>query len=305
MHRRYQYINIPTEIVRTVVAVAELGSFSKAGNKLGLSQPAISAQMKRLQILVGGDIFEKSGGGVALSPKGKLILAHAKKLLDANDQILSIGGAENDAQPIRLGLSTIFIGQLLDSLPSVKLASQLSIACDHSAGLTKAFVDGYLDIACLVMPEHPPDLGEVIFAWEEEAVWTRSRDFVLGHASPVPLIGWPGSPQDASMISAIEKAGLTYRFVLTSSDHHVRISAVAAGIGIMSIPLRLLVPPLIVAKEYYLPKLDPVRARIVVRENFDPGHITPLIDALKALAPSRRQKASAARNGESVAANPV
>jgi len=155
------------------------------------------------------------------------------------------------------------------------------------------------------MPEHPPDLGEVIFAWEEEAVWTRSRDFVLGHASPVPLIGWPGSPQDASMISAIEKAGLTYRFVLTSSDHHVRISAVAAGIGIMSIPLRLLVPPLIVAKEYYLPKLDPVRARIVVRENFDPGHITPLIDALKALAPSRRQKASAARNGESVAANPV
>jgi len=139
MHRRYQYINIPTEIVRTVVAVAELGSFSKAGNKLGLSQPAISAQMKRLQILVGGDIFEKSGGGAALSPKGKLILAHAKKLLDANDQILSIGGAENDAQPIRLGLSTIFIGQLLDSLPSVKLASQLAIACDHSAGLTKAF----------------------------------------------------------------------------------------------------------------------------------------------------------------------
>src|SRR5580692_11183677 len=106
MHRRYQYINIPTEIIRTVIAISELGSFSKAGAKLGLSQPAISAQMKRLQGLVSGDVFEKAGGGISFTPMGRLILTHAKKLLDANDQILSIGGAENDAQQIRLGLST-------------------------------------------------------------------------------------------------------------------------------------------------------------------------------------------------------
>src|SRR5580698_3706514 len=123
MHRRYQYINIPTEIVRTVVAISELGSFSKAGTKLGLSQSAISAQMKRLQALVGGDIFEKSGNGLSLSAKGRLILTHARKLLDANDQILSIGGSENDAQPTRLGLSAAFIDQFLDGLPQVKLAS--------------------------------------------------------------------------------------------------------------------------------------------------------------------------------------
>jgi DNA-binding transcriptional LysR family regulator len=290
MHRRYQYINIPTEIVRTVVAISELGSFSKAGAKLGLSQPAISAQMKRLQILVGGDIFEKSGGGIVLSPKGKLILTHAKKLLDANDQILSIGGAENDAQPVRLGLSAAFIDQFLDNWPNVKLVSQVSIVCDHSAELAKAFADGYLDVGCLAMPDPPVDLGEVIFSWEEEVVWMRSRDFVLGHGSPIPLIGWPGSPQDASMMNAIEKAGLAYRFVLTSPDHHVRIAAVAAGIGIMGLPLRQLVPPLLVAREYYLPKLKPVRAVILVRETFDPGKITSLIEALKALASPRRER---------------
>jgi DNA-binding transcriptional LysR family regulator len=305
MHRRYQYINIPTEIVRTVVAIAELGGFSKAGVKLGLSQPAISAQMKRLQGLVGGDVFERSGGGILLTPKGKLILTHAKKLLDANDQILSIGGAENDAQPIRLGLSAAFVNQFLVNWPKVRLASQLSIVCDHSAELAKAFADGYLDVGCLAMPEPPADLGEVVFGWEEEAVWVRSRDFVLGHGSPIPLIGWPGSPQDASMMSAIEKAGLAYRFALSSPDHHVRISAVAAGIGLMSLPLRMVVPPLVVAKEYYLPKLMPVRAVIIVRENFDPSVITPLIDALKALAPPRRLKTSAARDAEPAATAPM
>ena len=53
MQRRYQHTNIPTEIVRTIVVIAEAGSFSKAGERLGLSQPAISAQVKRLQMMVG------------------------------------------------------------------------------------------------------------------------------------------------------------------------------------------------------------------------------------------------------------
>lgn len=96
MHWRYQNINIPTEVVRTVVAISELGSFSKAGARLGLSQPAISAQMKRLQMLVGGDVFERTGGGLSLTPKGRLVLTQARKLLEANDQILSIGGGDQD-----------------------------------------------------------------------------------------------------------------------------------------------------------------------------------------------------------------
>ena len=107
MHWRYQNINIPTEVVRTVVAISELGSFSKAGARLGLSQPAISAQMKRLQMLVGGDVFERTGAGISLTPKGRLVLTQARKLLEANDQILSIGGGDQDSQTVRLGLTAI------------------------------------------------------------------------------------------------------------------------------------------------------------------------------------------------------
>ena len=43
MHRRHQHLNIPIEIVRTVVAISETGSLSKAGDRLGLSQPAIKS----------------------------------------------------------------------------------------------------------------------------------------------------------------------------------------------------------------------------------------------------------------------
>src|SRR5437899_186982 len=101
MHRRYERINIPIEIVRTVVAIAEAGSYSKAGEKLELSQSAISAQIKRFQALIGGPIFSRIAGGVALTERGLLVLTYARRLLEANDQILSLGGAVHDSQQIR------------------------------------------------------------------------------------------------------------------------------------------------------------------------------------------------------------
>ena len=57
MHKRHQRTNVPTEIARTIVAIADLGSFTKAGDKLDLSQAAISAQVKRFETIIGASAF--------------------------------------------------------------------------------------------------------------------------------------------------------------------------------------------------------------------------------------------------------
>ncbi len=283
MHRRYQHINIPTEVFRTLVAISELGSFSKAGEKLGLSQPAISAQVKRLQILVGGNVFEKTANGVAFTGKGNLILAHAKKLIEANDQILSIGGASDELQPLRLGVSTTFADQFLHNWPPPNLVRQVSFVCNHTAELSRSLMDGYLDVACLINPSD--DLGKCVFGWEENVVWARARDFVLRPGSPIPLVVWTGTPLDAAVIRTLEQGGLAYRCVFSSADHHARVAAVAAGIGLATFRERQVVAPLVIAREYYLPPLAPVRAGVLVREGVDVIAAEAVIDALKALAP--------------------
>src|SRR6201991_2309812 len=108
MHRRHQYLNIPIEIVRTVVAISETGSLSKAAERLGLSQPAISSQIKRLQSLVGGSLFLKTANGTTTTELGKLALQQARRILEANDQLLRLGGNNARPAPLRLGLSTLF-----------------------------------------------------------------------------------------------------------------------------------------------------------------------------------------------------
>lgn len=55
-----QMTNIPTDLLRTLVAVVDLRSFTKAAAALGVTQPAVSAQIKRLQFLLGGDLFDRS-----------------------------------------------------------------------------------------------------------------------------------------------------------------------------------------------------------------------------------------------------
>ena len=98
--------NIPTDLLRTLVAVVDLRSFTKAAAKLGVTQPAVSAQIKRLQFLLGGELFDRSVQGISLTPQGDLVVSYARRLLSINDQIVSI--SDNGPRP-ELVLSLIHI----------------------------------------------------------------------------------------------------------------------------------------------------------------------------------------------------
>jgi len=289
MHRRYEGVNIPIEAVRTFVVAAETGSFSKTGEKLGLSQPAISAQIKRFQNLLGGGAFEKVPGGVALTSLGKLALSHARRMLEANDQILSIGGNAKDVT-VRLGFSRVYAEEFFKIDPAKVRGEGLHLQCSNSADLSKAMVDGYLDIACLLNPAD--GIGELVADWQEKFVWVRSRSFTLSPGSPIPVIGWSGGLTDQPVIQALEKAGLTYRIVFASDDYHARLTAVSAGIGLASMPERYVESNMVIAKDFYLPPLAPMHAAIRVRKGIRSDKIAQATNILKLLAPDVKIKIS-------------
>src|ERR1700759_3830658 len=101
MQRKPPTGNIPIELLRAVVATVGLGSFSKAAQALRLTQPAISAQMRRLKQLVGTEVFSKAVSTLVLTDRGELIVKYARRMLTLNDQIVSLGTGR--VQCIRLG----------------------------------------------------------------------------------------------------------------------------------------------------------------------------------------------------------
>ncbi|HEY0387176.1 MAG TPA: LysR family transcriptional regulator [Gaiellales bacterium] len=83
--------------LRTLTEVAERGSFSAAAEALGISQPAVSQQIRALERGAGGRLLDRSGRGVALTERGELVLRHARRMLALSEEFrrdLDEGGDE-------------------------------------------------------------------------------------------------------------------------------------------------------------------------------------------------------------------
>ena len=102
--KTWRMINIPTELLRTLVAVVDLRSFTKAAHSLGVTQPAVSAQIKRLQLLLDCELFDKSAPGVSLTPSGELLINYARRMLSLNDQIVEMSVPRLGSQALRVGV---------------------------------------------------------------------------------------------------------------------------------------------------------------------------------------------------------
>jgi len=281
MHRRHQRLNIPTEVVRALVAIADTGSVSKTAEQLNLSQAAVSAQLKRLEAIVGEPVFARGPGGLKQTERGAIAIASARRMLDANDQIVRLGRADDDLQPVRIGLSMSHAASFLPMWSAAATDEPVILRCDRTTIIAEAFSRGLIDIACLLAP--PIAQADPILAWDEEVVWVRSRDFVISPGAPFPLIDWHGSLSNEVATRALDAAGLSYRFVVTCTDFHIVMKAVQAKIGVIALPAALVAEPLKVATDYYFPRLRPLRAGIYVRDGFDSKSARYTIEKLMSL----------------------
>ena len=146
MSHRHQ--NIPIEIFRTVIAVLETGSLTKAALKLGLSQPAVSSQVKRIEQIVGGSVFRKTANGSFPTELGKLVIANARKILSANEQTLALGGASSGPELIRIGLSSLLVREFMMH-QSARQLFDVQLVSDNSATIARLLIDGQVDVACI------------------------------------------------------------------------------------------------------------------------------------------------------------
>ena len=274
------YGHVPMEIARTVLVVQEVGSLSKAAEVLGLSQPALSSQLKRLEALVGGAIFTKTPNGSRATELGLMVLQQCRKMLDGNDQLLAIGGVVGTDRFLRLGLSTLLTRAFL-LVPDRTVLANLQVSSDVSLVLARRLLDGQLDMACLLVANGalPIELEPLVQREAtDELVWVRSRDFVLSPGSPIPVIPWSG--ENDPIIRALEAAGISYRIAFNGGDFNEKRTAVEAGLGLTCLPSRQVPVELISAEDYQLPQLPPLKMLLCVGSNVSLGKAAPAFDRL-------------------------
>src|SRR5687767_10787184 len=98
--------------LRAVCAIAEEGSLTKAASRLGLTQPAMSAQLRTVERIVGGRLFDRTPGGSLPTDLGKQVVGTARLVLDEVEQLVSLArGRTSEGKPGPLlvgGVPTLF-----------------------------------------------------------------------------------------------------------------------------------------------------------------------------------------------------
>jgi len=148
---------------KTFLVAAETGSFSAAGVRLGLTQSAVSTQIRRLEDDLGCTLFDRSGKSVALSEEGRQMLADASRLVSIYE---SMKGArsQRDIAPLDLGaVSTVQASLLPRAMQRFRVAypdTHVNIVPGMSTQLLTQVDARELDIAVLVKPRLgiPPEL---------------------------------------------------------------------------------------------------------------------------------------------------
>ncbi|MFJ7266767.1 LysR family transcriptional regulator [Streptomyces sp. NPDC099050] len=89
--------------LQAVCQIAETGSLGGAARILGVSQPALSAQLRRIERVTGGELFVRGRLGVEPTPLGQFVLAKARRVLSEMDALGSEARARTADAPLRLG----------------------------------------------------------------------------------------------------------------------------------------------------------------------------------------------------------
>jgi LysR family transcriptional regulator, nitrogen assimilation regulatory protein len=206
------------------VRVAELGSFTRAAEALGVAQPALSRQVRQLEVELRQNLLVRNGRGALPTEAGKLLLAHGRGILHqvqrAHEELGRVRGAL--AGRVAVGLPTslarVLTVPLTLAFRQAMPEASLSISEGLSVALLESLLNGRLDIAVLYNAQASADLDITPLMVEE---------LVLVQARPPGLAEDP--PPGAIALRALAELPL----VIPSRPNAIRmhVESELAGIG--------------------------------------------------------------------------
>jgi DNA-binding transcriptional LysR family regulator len=148
-------MDIELRHLRAICAIAEMGSVTKAAASLGLAQPALTAQLQRIERALGGPLFVRDRRGARPTPLGELVLARARVLLPAvkglRDEAARLAGTAEAMSRYRIGATNgPVVGGLIHRLTAEYPNATVSTYASWSAEeLAEMVIAGRLDFALI------------------------------------------------------------------------------------------------------------------------------------------------------------
>ena len=261
--------HIDTHQIKSFIAIAETGTFSKAASNVGRTQSALSLQIKKLEDMLDCQLFVRTARRVTLTEQGEIFLGYAKQMISLQWEVFSRLKEPDLAGKIRFGtpedFATHYLPEVLASFHQHHPRIQLSVECDLTLNLVKGFERGNFDL--ILVKRDPQTVKGGSKVWREPLVWVAADHYMT--EQPLSLVL---SPQPciyrARALAALDRAKVPWHISYTSPSLAGTLAAVRAGLGITVLPANMLPEGIHrIAKELKLPELADAEIALMKRDD--------------------------------------
>lgn len=235
--------------LRTFAAVAEIGHLTRAADRLHISQPAVSAQIKALEEELELRLFERGPGGMTLTRAGARLLQEAAKVLGAAEELRNAAKALTGEIAGRLRIGTIgapefirlgeFSSRTVERFPLLELEFHAEV----SSAALGAVRDGTFDASFYVGELTYPNvvglrLREITFRVVAPAAWAdRVSQADWKAMAALPWILMPSMSTHSQLARAMfREHGVEPGHVIEADQESLIANLVVSGVGVSLLP---------------------------------------------------------------------
>jgi DNA-binding transcriptional LysR family regulator len=270
---------LDTDQLRTLMAIADTGSFTRASEIVHKTQSAVSMQMKRLEERIGRDLFEKDGRASRLTEDGERLLDYARRIVALNQECVQSFSREALSGRVKLGVPDDYADRYLPEIMARFTRSnarvEVTVICEPTTMLIDRIQSGELDLAIVTYSDHQT-AAEIIR--QERLLWVTSARSHIHENDPVPLaLGRPTCAWRQSATALLERAGRSFRILYASWNSAAVSATVTAGLAVSVLPESAIRPGMrVLGPSDGFPALPSVKIALM-RNRHEPS---PLSDAL-------------------------
>ena len=224
------------DLLRTFLTVAEALSFTSAGRQLGLSQPTVSQQVRRLEGQVGRTLLIRDTRTVVLTADGEALVAFARDILAAHERAVGHFTGSTLTGRLRFGVTDDLA---LSSLPRILRGFRhlypridLELTVRQNETLLSRIESGHLDVAFVKRWGGASLANRGQLVRRDQWVWAGAEGLST-LPDPVPLVAYPPSSPSRSMsVDALDAAGIRSSITCVVRAVNGALAAIRAGLGI-------------------------------------------------------------------------
>jgi len=220
--------------LRTFIAIAETGSFTKAAEVVNKTQSAVSMQMKRLEERLERPIFARDGRASKLTEDGSRLLDYARRLVKLSTETVAAFSDAALSGRVRLGVpddyADRYLPEIMARFSRAYPGVELTVLCEPSVDLLERIDANEVDLAIVTNCE--TKRAAETFR-RERLLWVTSNRHSIHLEERVPLaLGRPSCSWRRIAIERLESVGRPYRLLYSSSNAGAVAAAVLSGLAV-------------------------------------------------------------------------